>query len=68
MAKKSKRDHQNPEAEETKQPQKKQCEDEQEKSFEELGLDPRLLRALLKKGIEKPFPIQAVAIPLVLVS
>ena len=36
-------------------------------SFEELGLDPRLVRALIKKGIQKPTPIQHVAIPLILV-
>lgn len=41
-------------------------EDEEEKSFEELGLDPRLVRALMKKGIDKPTPIQQVAIPLIL--
>ena len=43
-------------------------EEEEEKSFEELGLDHRLIRALLKKGVDKPFPIQRVAIPLILVS
>ena len=43
-------------------------EEEEEKSFEELGLDPRLIRALIKKGIDKPTPIQQVAIPLILVS
>lgn len=43
-------------------------EEEEEQSFEELGLDPRLIRALIKKGIEKPTPIQRVAIPLILVS
>ncbi|KAI5653266.1 hypothetical protein M9H77_30453 [Catharanthus roseus] len=41
-------------------------EDEEEKSFEELGLDPRLIRALNKKSINKPTPIQLVAIPLIL--
>ncbi|KAK8623701.1 hypothetical protein V6N13_065064 [Hibiscus sabdariffa] len=40
--------------------------EEEEKSFEELGLDHRLIRALLKKGVGKPFPIQRVAIPLIL--
>ncbi|XP_075656362.1 DEAD-box ATP-dependent RNA helicase 16 isoform X2 [Castanea sativa] len=40
--------------------------EEEEKSFEELGLDPRLIRALTKKGIDKPTPIQQVAIPLIL--
>lgn len=43
-------------------------EEEDEQSFEELGLDPRLTRALIKKGIHKPTPIQRVAIPLILVS
>ncbi|GAB2279589.1 DEAD-box ATP-dependent RNA helicase 16 [Dionaea muscipula] len=38
----------------------------EDQSFEDLGLNPRLLRALLKKGIHKPTPIQRVAIPLIL--
>ena len=46
----------------------KEEEEDEEKSFEELGLDHRLIRALLKKGVDKPFPIQRVAIPLILVS
>ncbi|KAL0543167.1 hypothetical protein IC582_018256 [Cucumis melo] len=41
-------------------------EEEDELSFEELGLDPRLVRALIKKEIQKPTPIQHVAIPLIL--
>ncbi|GER28193.1 dead box ATP-dependent RNA helicase [Striga asiatica] len=41
-------------------------QDEEEQSFEELGLDSRLIRALSKKSIEKPTPIQRVAIPLIL--
>lgn len=41
-------------------------EESEDQSFEELGLDARLVRALLKKGIEKPTPIQHVAIPLIL--
>jgi ATP-dependent RNA helicase DDX56/DBP9 len=41
-------------------------EDSEDQNFEELGLDARLVRALLKKGIEKPTPIQHVAIPLIL--
>ncbi|KAF8410262.1 hypothetical protein HHK36_002787 [Tetracentron sinense] len=41
-------------------------EEEEEQTFEELGLDPRLIRALSKKGIEKPTPIQRVAIPLIM--
>lgn len=42
--------------------------EEKEKSFGEIGLDPRLIRALSKKGIQKPTPIQRVAVPLILVS
>ena len=45
-----------------------EAEAEEEKSFEELGLDLRLVHALNKKGIQKPTPIQQVAIPLILVS
>ncbi|RZB87380.1 DEAD-box ATP-dependent RNA helicase 16 isoform B [Glycine soja] len=41
-------------------------EEEEDQSFEELGVDARLLRALIKKRIEKPTPIQRVAIPLIL--
>ncbi|XP_009596050.1 DEAD-box ATP-dependent RNA helicase 16 isoform X1 [Nicotiana tomentosiformis] len=41
-------------------------EEEEEQSFEELGVDPRLIRALTKKSILKPTPIQRVAIPLIL--
>ncbi|KAL1537047.1 DEAD-box ATP-dependent RNA helicase 16 [Salvia divinorum] len=40
--------------------------DDDERSFEELGLEARLVRALSKKSIEKPTPIQRVAIPLIL--
>ena len=40
----------------------------QHQTFEELGLDSRLIRALLKKGIEKPTPIQQAALPLILVK
>ncbi|VFQ75996.1 unnamed protein product [Cuscuta campestris] len=40
--------------------------EEQDKTFEELGLDPRLVRALIKKNIDKPTPIQREAIPLIL--
>ncbi|KMT09876.1 hypothetical protein BVRB_6g128500 [Beta vulgaris subsp. vulgaris] len=47
--------------------QKEEIElDDDNKSFEDLSLDPRLLRALIKKGIQKPTPIQQVAIPLIL--
>lgn len=43
-------------------------EDDEAQSFEELGLDPRLIRALNKKeiSIAEPTPIQRVAIPLIL--
>lgn len=47
----------------------KQEEEEEEgnnRTFEELGLDPRLVRALLKKGIDKPTPIQQTAIHYIL--
>lgn len=40
--------------------------EEEEKTFEELGLDARLIHALTKKSILKPTPIQHVAIPLIL--
>uniref|UniRef100_A0A7C9CK08 RNA helicase n=1 Tax=Opuntia streptacantha TaxID=393608 RepID=A0A7C9CK08_OPUST len=46
--------------------QQEEVELDEEQSFEELGLDPRLVRALIKKSIEKPTPIQRVAIPLIL--
>ncbi|KAJ4838948.1 DEAD-box ATP-dependent RNA helicase 16 [Turnera subulata] len=80
VAKKSKaKVTQQPEAEEVKQePEEKQepedgkevgveGEDE-EKSFEELGLDPRLIRALHKKdsSFSNPTAIQRKAIPLIL--
>ena len=39
-----------------------------EKSFTELGLNDSLIHALIKKGIEKPTPIQQEAIPRILVS
>lgn len=42
-------------------------DEDDERSFEELGLDARLVRALSKKSIENPTPIQRVAIPLILV-
>lgn len=42
--------------------------EEEDQSFEELGLDPRLVHALTKKDITKPTPIQHVAVPLILVS
>uniref|UniRef100_A0A1D1Z4A6 RNA helicase n=1 Tax=Anthurium amnicola TaxID=1678845 RepID=A0A1D1Z4A6_9ARAE len=40
--------------------------EEEQLSFEELGLDPRLIRALAKKKIEKPTLIQQAAIPYIL--
>lgn len=43
-------------------------EEEEDVGFEELGLDPRLTRALSKKGMAKATPIQREAIPLILVS
>lgn len=43
-------------------------EEDEARSFEELGLDPRLIRALNKKeiSIAEPTPIQRVAVPLIL--
>lgn len=43
-------------------------EDDEAQSFEELGLEPRLIRALNKKeiSITEPTPIQRAAIPLIL--
>lgn len=43
-----------------------QQEEVEEVGFEELGLDPRLIRALTKKNILKPTPIQQTGIPLIL--
>lgn len=45
----------------------KESNEETEKSFEELGLDSRLIRALSKKGVTNPTPIQRSSIPLILV-
>jgi hypothetical protein len=42
-------------------------EEEREVSFDELGLDEQLKRALRKKGLDKATPIQREAIPLILV-
>jgi len=53
---------------ETVQEEEEKEEEADNQSFEELGVDARLLRALQKKGIEKPTPIQGVAIPLILVT
>ncbi|XP_021864852.2 DEAD-box ATP-dependent RNA helicase 16 [Spinacia oleracea] len=50
----------------TTQKEEIELDDEENQSFEDLSLDPRLLRALIKKGIKKPTPIQRVAIPLIL--
>ncbi|KAI3859112.1 hypothetical protein MKW92_006136 [Papaver armeniacum] len=41
-------------------------EDEEIKTWEELGLDPRLISALNKNGIDKPTPIQISGISLIL--
>lgn len=48
--------------------QKDDEELKEDQTFEDLGLDPRLIRALTKKSIHVPTPIQRVAIPLILVS
>lgn len=41
-------------------------EEDEEASFEDLGLDPRLIRALSKQSVVKPTPIQREGIPLIL--
>ncbi|XP_047956821.1 DEAD-box ATP-dependent RNA helicase 16-like [Salvia hispanica] len=41
-------------------------QDDDEPSFEDLGLEARLVRAVSKKSIEKPTPIQRFAIPRIL--
>ncbi|KAM0062852.1 putative RNA helicase [Helianthus debilis subsp. tardiflorus] len=38
----------------------------QELTFEQIGLDPRLIHALTKKNIQQPTPIQQTGIPLIL--
>ncbi|CAN6562800.1 unnamed protein product [Malus baccata var. baccata] len=54
-------------AETTEKPPKEiESEEEEDQTFETLGLDGRLIRALNKKKIHKPTPIQQVAIPLIL--
>ncbi|KAI3777189.1 hypothetical protein L1987_46985 [Smallanthus sonchifolius] len=45
---------------------KQENQEEQELTFEDLGLDARLIRALTKKNVEKPTPIQQTGIPLIL--
>ncbi|KAI3903465.1 hypothetical protein MKW98_032119 [Papaver atlanticum] len=45
---------------------KEEGEEEEIKTWEELGLDPRLISALNKNGIDKPTPIQISGIPLIL--
>eukprot|EP00250_Pteridium_aquilinum_P011749 c20282_g1_i1 orf=200-2047(-) len=47
--------------------EKHEEEDEDEElNFEDMGIDPRLLRAVTKQGLSKPTPIQQKAIPLIL--
>ncbi|XP_010447021.1 PREDICTED: DEAD-box ATP-dependent RNA helicase 16-like isoform X2 [Camelina sativa] len=46
--------------------EEEKVEEDVDKSFEELGLDSRLIRALSKKGIEKPTLIQQSSIPYIL--
>ncbi|XP_024367407.1 DEAD-box ATP-dependent RNA helicase 16 [Physcomitrium patens] len=41
-------------------------DEEEDVGFEEMGLDARLLRALSKKGLSYPTPVQAKAMPLIL--
>ncbi|KAL6843495.1 hypothetical protein ACP4OV_026557 [Aristida adscensionis] len=52
--------------EEGKEEREEEEEEEKEVSFDELGLDEQLKRALRKKGIDKATPIQREAIPLIL--
>jgi hypothetical protein len=42
--------------------------DADDTGFEEMGLDPRLLKALSKRSISIPTPIQLKAIPLIMVN
>lgn len=51
----------------SREERKEEEEEEVEVSFDELGLDEQLKRALRKKGILKATPIQREAIPLILV-
>ncbi|KAM7251834.1 hypothetical protein ACFE04_023717 [Oxalis oulophora] len=51
---------------ENKNHEQEEKQEEENKGFDELGLDPRLIRALIKKKVDKPFPIQQYAIPLIL--
>ncbi|XP_074308900.1 DEAD-box ATP-dependent RNA helicase 16-like [Silene latifolia] len=37
-----------------------------DQSFEDIGLDPRLISALIQRGFQNPTPIQCVAIPVIL--
>lgn len=55
-------------AEQTEHREEEEGVEEEEKSFEELGLDLRLVHALKKKGVEKPTLIQQYAVPRILVS
>ncbi|KAI7747383.1 hypothetical protein M8C21_002304 [Ambrosia artemisiifolia] len=43
-----------------------QVEEAEDLTFEQIGLDPRLIRALTKKNILNPTPIQQTGIPLIL--
>ena len=45
-----------------------EVEMEEEQSFEEIGVDARLIRAMHKKSILIPTPIQRAPIPLILVQ
>ena len=43
-------------------------QEEEELGFEEMGLDPRLLKAITKRRISAPTAIQLKAIPLIMVT
>jgi ATP-dependent RNA helicase DDX56/DBP9 len=52
--------------EQTKGLEAKEDDDDDDVGFEDMGLDARLLRALAKKGLAQPTPIQVKAVPLIL--
>ena len=56
-------------ASEKKEKEKEKDEEEEEElGFEEMGLDPRLLKAITKRRISNPTAIQLKAIPLIMVT
>lgn len=51
---------------ETQREKREEEDEDEELGFEDMGLDPRLLRAIAKRGLSKPTPVQLKAIPLIL--